>query len=154
MKNKFQPIVFILCLLLLSCGSSKLEQKEVIRPVRYQQVYSTGGVRERSFSGVAKAALESNLSFKVAGTVEQVRVKVGDTVSAGSLIARLAPQDYELQVQETEASLTSARAEARNAKSQYERVRGLIWIRRVPPQSHPRRASSRLKNVWKWPNSN
>lgn len=112
-------------LILSSCGSDNLAQKEVLRPVRYQQVFTTGGVRERSFSGVAKAALESNLSFKVDGTIEEVRVKIGDTIVAGSLIARIAPQDYELQVQETEASLASARAEERNAKAHYERVRGL-----------------------------
>ena len=64
-----------------SCGD-KPEPGAAIRPVRYVEVYSTGGTRTRTFSGVAKAGIESNLSFKVPGTVQNILVKVGDSVRA------------------------------------------------------------------------
>ena len=89
------------------------------------QVFSTGGSRVRSFTGVAQAGVESRLSFKVPGTVKRINVLVGDNVTRGQLIAQLDPSDYELQVQQAEAALTQAQAQERNASSNFERVRTL-----------------------------
>ncbi|NIM97999.1 MAG: efflux RND transporter periplasmic adaptor subunit [candidate division Zixibacteria bacterium] len=116
--------LFFLPVLFLSCGKEEVRE-EIIRPVRYIQVFSTGGSQIRSFSGVAQAGLESNLSFKVPGTIKQVAVKVGDKVKAGDLVARLDPTDYQLKVQQSEASLANAQAQARNTKANYERIRTL-----------------------------
>jgi len=108
-----------------ACESEEPVREPIIRPVRTQQVFSTGGTRVRTFSGTAQAGLESRLSFKVAGTVQVLNVKVGDQVEAGALIAELDPMDYRLQVEETEASLERARADLRNAEAKYARVRAL-----------------------------
>jgi RND family efflux transporter MFP subunit len=108
-----------------SCSEEEHEGGPVIRPVRYQQVFATGGNRIRTFSGIARAGVESDLSFKVEGTIRNIAVKVGDHVEAGQLIARLDPRDYELQVEEARASLTQAEAEARNAAANHDRIRGL-----------------------------
>lgn len=99
--------------------------EEPIRPVRTEQVMRTGVSRVRTFSGIARAGVESRLSFRVAGTVQRVAVNVGDSVRQGRLLAELDPRDYELQVEDAEASLAQARARARNAESNLERVRGL-----------------------------
>ncbi len=101
------------------------EAAVVLRPVRYQQVFSTGGSRVRTFSGIAHAGVESRLSFKVAGTVRRVPVQVGDSVRAGQLIADLDPEDYRLQAQQAEAALAQARAQERNALADYARARQL-----------------------------
>ena len=92
-----------LAMFLVSCGSDE-EPEVVLRPVRYQQVFSTGGSRTRTFSGTAQASLESSLSFKVAGTIEQLPVQVGDSVKSGQLLAALDDEDYRVQVQEAEKS--------------------------------------------------
>ncbi|MCB0295921.1 MAG: efflux RND transporter periplasmic adaptor subunit, partial [Calditrichaeota bacterium] len=73
-------IGFILGALLLSACQEKSPVPEVLRPVRYQTIYATGGDRMRTFSGVAQAAIESRLSFKVGGTIRNINVKVGDEV--------------------------------------------------------------------------
>jgi RND family efflux transporter MFP subunit len=112
-------------LILLSCGDDRPPTEETLRPVRYTQVYSTGGNRTRTFSGIAKSGIESNLSFKVAGTVQQLPVKVGDKIRAGQTIARLDPEDYQLKVQQADAALTQAAAQERNASADYERIRTL-----------------------------
>ncbi|MFQ6114519.1 MAG: efflux RND transporter periplasmic adaptor subunit, partial [bacterium] len=117
--------VGVISLTFLACGGGEQKVEEIIRPVRYQQVYSTGGSRVRSFSGTARSGVESKLSFKVAGTVLEVPVKVGDKVRSGQLIARLDPKDYQLKVQQADASLARAKAEERNAKADYERIRAL-----------------------------
>jgi RND family efflux transporter MFP subunit len=97
----------------------------VLRPVRTTQVFASGSGRSRTFSGTARAGLESRLSFKVSGTVETVPVKVGDRVRSGQRIATLDDTDYQLQVEDAQASLARARAEARNAEANLARIRGL-----------------------------
>jgi multidrug efflux system membrane fusion protein len=125
---KYTQIILLLTsnvlLLLISCGEEP-QVEEVIRPVRYQKVYISGGDRTRAFSGVAQASQESRLSFKVAGTIRRIAVKVGDKVEVGQLIAELDPKDYELQVEEAQAALSQAEAQQRNADANYERVRKL-----------------------------
>ncbi len=123
-RSGYSCLLFFLLMLFLSCGKEEVQEK-IIRPVRYIQVFSTGGSRVRSFSGVAQAGLESNLSFKVHGTIKRVAVKVGDRVKAGDLVAQLDPSDYQLKVQQSEASLANTQAQARNAKANYDRIRTL-----------------------------
>ncbi len=118
--------VTILAPLVLSgCSGEKKVEKETIRPVRYQAAGSSNGARERSFSGTAKSALQSNLSFKVAGTISLIDVKIGDVVKKNQLIATIDNKDYNLTVQEAEAGLQQANAQALNAASNYKRIRKL-----------------------------
>ena len=118
-------ILALSSVLFTACGEKEQIVEQVIRPVRYVQVYTTGGDRVRSFSGIAKSGVEANLSFKVAGTIENVRVKVGDKVRGGQLLISVDAKDYELQVQQAEASLSQARAQLQKADADYERVRSL-----------------------------
>ncbi|NIP39422.1 MAG: efflux RND transporter periplasmic adaptor subunit [Candidatus Dadabacteria bacterium] len=117
-------IIILLFVLIIACGD---EQKvaELIRPVKYTEVIQTGGNRSRSFSGIAKAGIESDLSFKVSGTILYLPVNVGDTVKKGDIIAELDPQDYLLKKQEAEATLISAQAQARNSDADYARIKEL-----------------------------
>ena len=108
-----------------ACGEPPPPAKPVIRPVRYVIAQAAGGQRTRTFSGVARAGVSSTISFRVAGTIVAVDVAVGDRVNPGALLAALDPVDYELQVQETEASLRQAEARATNAAADLRRVRSL-----------------------------
>jgi RND family efflux transporter MFP subunit len=119
-------VTLLFILPVAGCRTSEPPAKEpVLRPVRSQQVYISGGSRERSFSGTAKAGAEIRLSFKIPGTLKGVELKVGDLVWPDTLVAELDPRDYELQVEDVEASLSQARAQERNAAADLERVRGL-----------------------------
>ena len=80
----------------------------------------------RAFTGVAKAGVESKLSFKVPGTIETLNVKVGDIVQPGQLVAAIDPRDYELLVEDTEATLAQTRAQAIKAEADFKRIRGLF----------------------------
>lgn len=108
----------------LGCGAQE-EPEEVIRPVRTEIVYAGGARRVRTFSGVSQSSSETELSFRVPGTIQDLPIKVGDVVERGRMLARLDPQDYELQVDEAEAGVVRAQAEARNAQANYERIRAL-----------------------------
>lgn len=109
----------------LGCGGEEAAPAPVLRPVRYTEALSASGARDRTFSGVARSGLESNLSFKVAGTVTRVAVAPGDSVRAGQLIVQLDDSDYQLQLQDAQAALTRAEAQERNARTNYERVQAL-----------------------------
>ncbi len=116
----------IVVLASLACEQAVEQPPPSMRLVRTQKVFATSGARTRSFTGAAKAGIESKLSFKVPGTLQQLLVEVGDVVGKGQLIAEIDPRDYELQVEEAEASLAHARAQAVNAQADFQRVRGLF----------------------------
>ncbi len=125
MMRRFLPLVTGVAICSVGCGGGDAEDEPIVRPVRYVEVYQSGGVRVRRFSGVAQSAVEAPISFRVPGTVRQLPVTVGDRVQAGQLIAALDPEDYRLQRQDAQAALRRAEAEARNAEASYDRVRGM-----------------------------
>jgi RND family efflux transporter MFP subunit len=130
MKNdrRFFIFAFGVMICLLAVGACKDEPptpKEVIRPVRFEQVFISGGKRTRTFSGVAQAGQQIDLSFKIGGTVQRVTVKMGDTVKAGDMLAQLDPKDTILEMEEAEASLLRQKADARNAAANYQRIEAL-----------------------------
>lgn len=112
--------------LLVSCQEEVVEVAPVIRPVRYTQVKSVSGARDRTFTGGAKAGVESRISFKVGGTLDELDAKVGDRLKKGHVIARVDPRDYELIVEDAQAALAQARAQAVKAQADFNRVRGLF----------------------------
>jgi RND family efflux transporter MFP subunit len=118
-------IIGLTVCLLWACDKQVEQKEEVIRPVRTLKVAALGGGRTRTFSGVTQAGTEAKLSFKVAGTIKALRVKGGQRVKKGQLIAELDGKDMVLQVQQAQASYAQARAQQRNAKASYERVRRL-----------------------------
>jgi RND family efflux transporter MFP subunit len=93
--------------------------------VRFQVVELSDGGESRTYAGVARAGVESELSFRVSGTVDSVGVGVGSRVERGQELARLDATDFRLRVQEAEASLAQARVGLRKAEADYERVRAL-----------------------------
>jgi membrane fusion protein, multidrug efflux system len=125
-------IIALLASLFGSCGEEERAPEKIIRPVRCQKVFPTSGTRIRTFSGTARAGVESQLSFRVSGTIEEVAVEVGARVATGQLIARLDAADFELKVQETEAALTDSEAQARKAEADFKRAQALYENRNIP----------------------
>ncbi len=110
--------------LLTACGGDDSD-KDLIRPVRVLELRAQSLSDGRVFSGVTKAGVEARLSFRVAGIIEALPVKVGNRVRAGDIIAKLDPNDYELQLQQAEAALLQAEAQERRAAANYTRIRDL-----------------------------
>lgn len=108
-----------------ACERDRPEAAKTVRPVRTHTVTATDDALPRTFAGVARAGVESWLSFRVAGTVDSVSVDLGDSVARGRVLARLDPTDYELRVEEAEAALAQAEATLRRAEADYDRVRAL-----------------------------
>ncbi|MGI9202200.1 MAG: efflux RND transporter periplasmic adaptor subunit [Woeseiaceae bacterium] len=122
-SRNFLPLA--LAFALVACGGDEPPTEEQLRPVRYQMVDPDNGTRSRSFSGVSKSSTESRTSFKVAGTVTNVPVQIGQSLKAGDVIAELDRATFDLQAQQAQASLVEAQANNRRAAANYERTKGL-----------------------------
>ncbi len=117
--------VSVLALGLAGCGSGPEPEPVGPRTVRAEVFHRESGARTRTFSGVVRAGIESQLSFKVPGTVETIAVRVGDTVDAGDLVARLDDTDYRIAVEDARAALARQEAAARNARTTFLRTESL-----------------------------
>ena len=112
-------------LMLTACGQQEAKVESRLRSVKYLTIKAGTHGSSRTFSGLAKASTEANLSFKVAGTILSLPVKVGDHLQKGQIIATLDASQYELQAQQAQASLAEAMAGLRNSRAAFERVKGL-----------------------------
>ncbi|MEM6317905.1 MAG: efflux RND transporter periplasmic adaptor subunit [Bacteroidota bacterium] len=131
-------VLLFLCLVFASsaCKDQKIETVKKIRPIKYTTIEKSSGLETHTFSGAAKAQNETNLSFKVGGTLSSVKVKLGDRVKRGQLIATIDPADYTIQtnqaisqkegsvanVQSAEANAKAAETQLINAQATYDRV--------------------------------
>lgn len=115
----------VIALVLFSCGGKKESKKEIIRPVAYERVGLGGGEQQRTFSGTAKSGTETRMSFKVSGNIEKLMVKDGDEVKKNQLLVTVDDSDYLLQYQQADAAVKNATAVAKQAKSNFERIRSL-----------------------------
>ena len=109
----------------VGCEQAPLEEETVVRPVRYAKVVAQGASEARTYSGAARAELETDLSFRVGGTLTQRPVDVGDPVERGQLVAALDSTDFQVRLDEARAGLARAEAERRNADANYDRTRDL-----------------------------
>ncbi|MDP8217772.1 MAG: efflux RND transporter periplasmic adaptor subunit [Candidatus Theseobacter exili] len=112
-------------LCLVSCSRNETPEQKVIRPVVTIQLQEPTSGRKISFSGTAKAALETVLSFRVSGEIRELPAKPGNKVQKGDVIAKLDTTDYELQANQSKAQLNQTEAQFKQAKAEYERSRSL-----------------------------
>jgi RND family efflux transporter MFP subunit len=118
-------VLFAAAGLLMGCGSEPKSTPPPVRTVQTQEARAAATVADRSFSGTLRAPLETNLSFRVSGTVTDVAVDVGSGVEAGEVVARLDPTDYRLQVESARARFREAQAAAENARAEFRRMKAL-----------------------------
>lgn len=125
-RSSLGRLAFLMsALFLVACDAAPDAEEELLRPVRFLTIADNVDGRDRTFSGSLKSIRESRLSFKVAGTVTNVPVQIGQQVKRGDLIAQLNADSFSLQVEQAQASLVEAEAGERNAQSTYERTKGL-----------------------------
>lgn len=107
-------------------GCTEAPAKQADKSPRPVQVIELGAINQQGlkrFSGVLEAVDSANLAFKVPGTIEQVLVNTGDSVTKGQTIARLDPHDYQVTVMELEARLEEAKAAQALADIELKRVK-------------------------------
>ncbi len=125
-RGAFAAVVMFLSVLMAGCGQdAPPPPSESIRPVVVHTVEDAVTKTIRTFSGAARAEVETFLSFRVSGEIVELPAKVGLSVAGNDVLARLDPTDFRLQVKEAEAGMAQAKARLSQAKADYERARML-----------------------------
>lgn len=106
-----------MAVLVAACGQ-KDEAPDSTPLVRLTEVQAVKTAAHASYPGRTKAAQTSNVAFRVSGTIAHVKVKEGDAVHEGQVIALMDDRDYKVQLSATEA-------EYKQIKADCERVIGL-----------------------------
>lgn len=117
--------VVLAAAMLAGCDDPPAEEENIVRPVRYMRVVAQGESEARTYSGTTRAELETDLSFRVGGTVTGRPVDVGSVVGPGDDVAALDSTDFRVRLDEARAGLARAEAERRNARANYDRTRDL-----------------------------
>lgn len=107
-------------LLLVGCGEEPVpEVQDVSRPVKTLliEVPESSGVR--NFPARIDAHRKAELAFRVPGKVQELLVKEGDQVKEGQEVAKLDPTDFQIVVNDRQATFD-------NAKKNFSRAKELI----------------------------
>jgi len=137
-SSKLLLIVSISALLLTACNEKKptTAHKEVIRPAKIFQVNEPNGESFRNFPAEVEANTTSKLAFRVNGQVTDFKVKAGNEVKKGELLAALDPTDFKLR-------LDDRKARYQLALSQFDRAK-LLLEKKLAPQSKYDEAKANL----------
>jgi RND family efflux transporter MFP subunit len=126
-RGRLLAVAMLPLLLLGACGKKNAQETELPpRPVVAYRVTNADVFAGRGLPGQARASLEAALSFRVGGRLEERRVKTGDTVKEGDVVASLDPAPYQAEVDSVSATLQRARAAFTNAASQLDRDKQLF----------------------------
>ncbi|WP_116140780.1 efflux RND transporter periplasmic adaptor subunit [Trinickia diaoshuihuensis] len=91
------------------------------RPIVAVAVHPDGAPPAESLPGDIEARYNTPLSFRVGGKIIEREVRLGDTVKAGQVLARLDPTDLQKSLANAQAQLDSAQHRYVYAKQQLER---------------------------------
>jgi multidrug efflux system membrane fusion protein len=116
-----------LLMVLAISGCSKEEAKpEEVHPVRVTQAAISDQHMHASYSGEVRARYETELGFRVGGKILTRQVEVGSAVKSGAVLARLDPQDLQLNILSARSQLEAARSDYEQAGADLERYRNLL----------------------------
>ncbi len=129
---------------LYGCAEGVDEQPAQPRPVRAIMVGDAIDLAESPLPGRACAAQEVDMSFRVGGPLVERPVNVGSQVSAGDLLAKIDPRDYEVALRNARGQLNEAQAAGKRAQSDFDR---LLRIRENDPGATSQRAIDRAREA-------
>ena len=118
-------LLLLITITFSSCKDKTEEKKEVLRPVRYEVVSKANTQKSRTFSGVASAGNELELSFRSSGIITALNAKVGQRVKKGALLMKLDNVQAQLAYEQSISALNSAKSAMNTSKSSLERSKAL-----------------------------
>jgi RND family efflux transporter MFP subunit len=109
-----------------ACDGDDAAPAPEVRPVRVVSVERRTGGETISLSGTIQAETEVNLAFRIDGRLVERSVNVGDTVTAGQVVARLDRANEESALRAARANVAAAQAQLVEARNNYQRQRDLV----------------------------
>ncbi len=127
MRKAIRLIIFTIPLI-WGCGANSTETTTTpdLRPVKYITVGQNNISGQHIFTGLATPQQEAKLSFRVSGTINTIKVKIGERVRKGQILATIDATDYRVSldqslanVQNSSAQIESSKAQLANAKANF-----------------------------------
>ena len=112
--------------MLLSACHRNEAAAPVPRPVVAVMVHPDGQPVAAALPGEVEARYSTPLSFRVAGKIIERRVRLGDTVKSGEVVARLDPADAQKNAASAQAALDAAQHRLVFARQQLDRDRAQL----------------------------
>ncbi len=111
---------------LAACSPKEEAKPPAPRPVAAIQVGVATELGQRQFPGLARAAQEAMLTFRVSGQISSLPANVGQKVAAGTIVATLDDSQYLSDVTRLQADLDQANADLQLKSDQYDRILPLV----------------------------
>ncbi len=113
------PCLLFCSILLTGCGKQdKVQEKENVIKVKEMTVGNSTSLGDYNYSGTVEEENGTSFSFSMGGTIMQLKVKVGDRVRRGQLIATVDPSTVH-------NSYDMALATRKQAEDAYQRMKQL-----------------------------
>jgi RND family efflux transporter MFP subunit len=148
MKQDFRITnsVALLCVLALVVAVAGCSDKPQATPkprlVNVVRVTVGGPSTDVGYSGEVLARYETSLSFRVPGKIVARNVEVGGIVKKGDVLARLDPEDQQLNARSAQSQLAAARSEYEQMKADLERYTDLFKKEFISKAEYDRRQSA------------
>lgn len=130
LTRKLRKALPLLALALAGCNEIAAQPEPAKRPVLTASVRYEQQVPGRSFVGVIRPRIETEMGFRVGGKVSRRLVDVGALVNVGQPLAMLDEADLRLQAEQAEAEFraaTGVQAQAAAAESRVTALRANGW---------------------------
>jgi len=114
-------------------------QPRLVNVVRVTVDTADGDV---AYSGEVRARYETNLGFRVAGKIVARNVEVGSLVRSEAVLARLDPEDQQLNTRGAQSQLEAAKSEFEQTKAELERYTDLLKKNFISRAEYERRLNT------------
>jgi RND family efflux transporter MFP subunit len=131
-------VLAVLTIILTSCKTEAVKEESPVF-VKTTNVKTPDSTLTKNYPGKIKSASDINLSFRVAGPIEELNIREGDRVEKGEVVARIDSRDYKIQLEATEAKY-------REVKAEVERITALYKKNKVSENNYDK-AVSGLKQI-------
>jgi RND family efflux transporter MFP subunit len=121
-----RALVVVAALMIVAGCTPRTELASAVRPVKVMQVTARDAREIAAFAGEIRARHETDVAFRVGGKILERRVDLGETVKRGQILARLDPQDAELNAAAARATLAAALSDLEFARAELARYRDLL----------------------------
>jgi HlyD family secretion protein len=120
-RPPLRTLFWLLAIALAPAGAAFWAWSSFLRPVTVQIAPSQTEVRQQVFGlGTVGARVVSNVGFKVAGVLVDLKADHGDYVRVGTVLARLDARDVEAQLAVAKAGVSQAEANIARANADVE----------------------------------
>ncbi|MPW27920.1 efflux RND transporter periplasmic adaptor subunit [Agarivorans sp. B2Z047] len=116
-----------------------------LRPVKVVSLSAATQANNSYYNGVLQSSTSSKLAFRVPGTIQEILVSNGQSVTKGQVLARLDPHDYQVSLLELEAKLLEAESAQALAHNEYQRVQQASQDNAIAPVNLNRALSGKQR---------